>query len=323
MATRSKQGLTDNITTDLADNNAGNISASDVRQNMLDIVDSIIPIIETEEPINFKNDVTLGPSENGDPVYLHVSSGIFFQDGLQTERYPGLGDIPHSGLAGRDLCDAHPQYFVTDPSSCGDEGVPIREVKGNWSNADWISSSGVSNRGIKFTQDTDQNEIVNLSSNTSMKFGSDNSSLSTAKGSALAWLNFGASGVDETVTVAAAHEVDAIERWKANPSDSASEGKFQINFKPGTFANANFVAVGSSSARGDSDEAGEFDRHTVGLVERGGQGTVLSPHYVTFFVLNEQGNYVDASINDLVIYGLASGVSVGTDISSVTLPTPE
>ena len=49
MATRSKQGLTDNITSELADNNAGNISARDVRQNMLDIVDSIIPIVESEE----------------------------------------------------------------------------------------------------------------------------------------------------------------------------------------------------------------------------------------------------------------------------------
>ena len=40
MAEKTKTDLSTSIDTDLADNNAGNISARDVRQNMLDIVDS-------------------------------------------------------------------------------------------------------------------------------------------------------------------------------------------------------------------------------------------------------------------------------------------
>ena len=35
--------LTNQIVTDLADNNAGQISARDVRQNILDVADSIVP----------------------------------------------------------------------------------------------------------------------------------------------------------------------------------------------------------------------------------------------------------------------------------------
>lgn len=41
MTVRSQDSLKTNISIDLADNNAGLISAADVRNNMVDIVDSI------------------------------------------------------------------------------------------------------------------------------------------------------------------------------------------------------------------------------------------------------------------------------------------
>ena len=44
---RSEADLKTNINTDAADNNARNISASDVRNNMFDIVDSIVPIVQS------------------------------------------------------------------------------------------------------------------------------------------------------------------------------------------------------------------------------------------------------------------------------------
>ena len=69
------------------------------------------------------------------------------------------------------------------------------------------------------------------------------------------------------------------------------------------------VAVGNSNSRSDNDAAEDFDVNTVGIVER-------DANYVTFYVLNDAGNYVDAAVNDLVIFGNASGV---TGDSSPTL----
>lgn len=45
MTIRSKDDIVTNITNDLADNNAGLISAADVRNNMIDIVESINQIV--------------------------------------------------------------------------------------------------------------------------------------------------------------------------------------------------------------------------------------------------------------------------------------
>ena len=45
MTVRSKTDILSNIATDLADNNAGSISAADVRNNMTDAVDSINAIV--------------------------------------------------------------------------------------------------------------------------------------------------------------------------------------------------------------------------------------------------------------------------------------
>ena len=104
--------------------------------------------------------------------------------------------------------------------------------------------------------------------------------------------------------------------------DPTGLGKFRINFKPETLDSSNFVAIGSSNSRTDNDNGEDFSNNTVSLVKRGGDGSTLSPHFVTFFVHNDAGAYVDAAVNDLVIYGMTSGVLVGTDVSSVQVPTP-
>ena len=45
MTERKAKNIRTNLTSLLADNNQGNISAADVRDNLLDMVDSIIPIM--------------------------------------------------------------------------------------------------------------------------------------------------------------------------------------------------------------------------------------------------------------------------------------
>lgn len=311
MPIKTTTELLQDITTRLANNNAGDISAADVRENIENIVTSILPIVTKELNASkpFEQDIVVGTGGVESPATLTLNSGVYFKDNtFQSTAYPGPGSIQHNDLAGLDVGDPHSTYLPSDGS---------RPLTGSLEAQQWINSSGVNTRGIKFTQDSSQNETLNIAGNTDVKFLSDNSTIDSFKGVALAYLNFGASGLSETVTVRAAHNVSSIER-----EDPTSLGKFRINFNPETLDSSNFVAIGSSNSRSDSDNGEDFSNNTVALVKRGGDGSTLSPHFVTFFVHNDAGAYVDAAVNDLVIYGIASGVLVGTDVSSVQVPTP-
>jgi hypothetical protein len=317
---RTSQELVNNITSDLADNNAGDISAGDVRENMRDIVDSILKVVSEElgpsKP--FVNNIVIGDANSESVATLTLNSGVYFSDNtFQHTAYPGPGLISHNDLADLDTGDPHSIYLPSDGS---------RALTGSLEVQQWLNSNGTNSRGIKFTQDSEGNETMRVANNTTVKFDVDNSNMSTAKGVALAWLNFGASGVDQTVTVYSAYNINAIER-----EGSGEEGKFKITFKPGTLDSSNFVAVGSSNGRNANSDGADFSINTVGLAERGGTGSIIDPHYVTFYVLSadrlsdaadDTPGFVDAPVNDLVVYGLGSGVLVGTDISSITLPTP-
>ena len=310
MPIKTTTELLQDITDRLANNNAGDISAADVRENIENIVTSILPIVtkELNSSRPFEQDVVVGLGGES-PATLTLNSGVYFNDNtFQNTAYPGPNSILHNQLGGLDVGDPHPTYLPSDGS---------RALTGSLEVEQWLNSSGVNDRGIKFTQDSSQNETINVAANTDVKFLSDNSTMSSSNGMALAYLNFGASGLDQTVTVRSALNINSIER-----DDPASLGKFKINFKPGTLYSANFVAIGSSNGRSDSDNGEDFAHNVVAMVDRGGEGTTLSNHYVTFFVNNSAGAYVDAAVNDLVIYGIASGVSVGTNVSSVQVPTP-
>lgn len=311
MPIKTTTELLEDITSRLPNNNAGEISAADVRDNMENIVTSILPIVSKELNASkpFEQDIVIGVGNDSSTAKLTLNSGVLFSDGsFQNTAYPGPNSIQHNDLGGLDVGDPHPTYLPSDGS---------RALTGSLEVEQWLNSSGVNDRGIKFTQDSSQNETMNVAANTDVKFLSDNSTMSSSNGMALAYLNFGASGLDQTVTVRSALNINSIER-----DDPASLGKFKINFKPGTLDSANFVAIGSSNGRSDSDNGEDFAHNTVAMVDRGGEGTTLSNHYVTFFVNNSAGAYVDAAVNDLVIYGIASGVSVGTHVSSVQVPTP-
>ena len=311
MPIKTTTELLQDITDRLANNNAGDISAADVRENIENIVTSILPIVtkELNSSRPFEQDIQIGVSTGEDCPTLTLMSGVYFRDNsFQNTAYPGPGSILHNDLGGLDVGDPHSTYLPSDGS---------RALTGSLELQQWINSSGVNDRGIKFTQDSSENETLNIAANTDVKFLSDNSTMSSSNGMALAYLNFGASGLDQTVTVRSALNINSIER-----DDPASLGKFKIKFKPGTLDSANFVAIGSSNGRSDSDNGEDFAHNVVATVDRGGEGTVLSNHYVTFFVNNNAGAYVDAAVNDLVIYGIASDVSVGTNVSSVQVPTP-
>lgn len=316
MTRRSSNDIIQNLTTQLRNNNAGEISAADVRDNMIDIVDSIIPIVTTELDNNdpFKNNILVGdPADGVNTKLLSVASGILFRDGSeQNVAYPGPGGIDHGDLTGLSD-DDHPIYFNLDGT---------KPITGNVAiSGQWINSNRTNNRGLRFDEVQSGDEVITVASNTSVKFAYDNSTISTAKGDARAWLNFSASGAADPVTVNSQYNIAGIQRL------NSSEGKFKITFPVGTFSDTSFVAFGSSNGRTTADSADDFSINTVGIADRGGVGSTLNPHYLTFYVLSSDTltdsaqnspGYVDAPINDLVVYGAASGVT-SEDVSNVTI----
>ena len=87
--------------------------------------------------------------------------------------------------------------------------------------------------------------------------------------------------------------------------------RYKVYFKPGLFDNGNYVCVGNSNGTGDDASAEDMDVVNVGIVER-------TADYVTFAVQNANGAYVNAAVNDLVIYGRASGVISNESVTITT-----
>ena len=114
---KSKSDLLASIAGDIADNNAGLISAEDVRTNMADTVASINGIVasgDTAGVDSFVNNVKITKStSDGTTGKLIVGSGVEFPDGLQTVAYPGEAGITHNNLGGLTTGDPHVQYLPT------------------------------------------------------------------------------------------------------------------------------------------------------------------------------------------------------------------
>ena len=295
MTARSKTNLKTYVDGLLADNNAGLISAADVRNSILDTIDSIESIVASGDfvAMPFVNDVKL-KNTNGVGGILYVDSGINFVNGggMQYEPYLGPTNISHSGLKNLDSND-HPQYLLRTggQTMTGNLGL----------SSNWINSSGSSNittstgRGLQFSYVNNTSENINVGSGTSFVYLRDISKMNSAKGVAKAWINFDASG---TIVVRDSYNVSGIQRLDA--------GKFKIIFNSGVFANNNYVAIGSSNATSTSGSKEDFTNNTVGIVLReGNDGTSLRS--LTFVVKDEGGQYVNAKLNDLVVYGTEPG----------------
>lgn len=298
MAIRPSGEIYTNIQTDLADNNAGAISAADIRNNMSDMLESMNHIVASgnfNSITPFVKNVKLQlDQDDADSGTLIVESGIEFPNGgggTQLVPYPGPGGISHNDLINLTVGNPHTQYMSVNGVNKALQNMPM----GN----EWINSSGAlvgapntDNRGFRFEYtDTASGEIVHVGSNTTVKFDLDNSNANSGKGFAQAWIRFIGSG---DMAVMSSYNVSGVAR--GNP------GQFTIYFNPGTFSDANYVAVGNSNAIAGSGSAEDFDVNTVGIVHR-------TEDYLTFYVKSDDNEYVNAAVNDLVVFGNAVGVT--------------
>lgn len=309
--------LISNIQSELADNNAGLISAYDVRHNMEDLAFSVNKIVcsgETEVEFPFFNAVKLSIADSTSPSAgasngdLILESGLFFpnaedatkQDKRQTEPWLGDSNIDHDNLQNLSN-DTHLQYY----NRLGVDAGRANALLGNMATDDnWINTSGIDNVGLKFVQTngsaTEQEIYV---SGTMRWANTDNSVMTSAKGLAKAWCNFDASGVGNVPVVRSWYNIDTIERL--------DQGKLKIYFASGTFENNDYVALGFANATTSASSQEDFSVNTVGCVLReGDDGTALRS--VTFTIKNENGDYVDSHLCDFVAYGYSPNESSGT-----------
>ena len=298
MTERTKIELKTNIAVDLADNNAGLISAADVRNLLDDIADSINPIIGSGDhnlSYPFQNNVRASKSKGSGYGFFIAESGIQFPNqvggaGTQLEAYPGPADLDHDDLGGLTgtAGDPHYEYLPVDGS---------RALEANMKTASyWIGSSGVADRGFKFEYTAGGTTIQ-----TRGDFAfADVSKINTGKSVAKAWLNFDGSGVSSIPVVRSSYNIDTLKY--------EGVGKYTVTFTSGVFKDNNYVAIGTSNATTASGSMEDFDINTVGLVRRAGDD-VGALRTLSFVVRNDAGEYVNAELNDLVVFGLGPGVT--------------
>lgn len=293
------------ISADIANNNAGLISAEDVRSNMEDTVFSISSIVasgDTEVEFPFFNNVTISDADgNGQ---LIVESGILFPNGpedtteLQVRPYLGAGGINHNELGGLTAGDPHTQYLPVDGSRQMSDNLAL--------GANWINSSGAVNgssddNGLKFVYNSPTvGDDVVVGTSGSLKFNKDQSSIDSFHGSARAWVSFSGGAPP---SVYGYHNVSGIER--------IAQGTYKITFNSGVLENNNYAAIGNSNGLGGAVTDSSMEPNTVGLLLReGNDGTSLRSIY--FRVEQDDGDLVDATLNDLVVFGYSNGSSSGT-----------
>jgi len=294
------------IKCDLADNNIAAISAAKVRQNMEDIAFSINRIVasgDTQDEFPFFNAVKASIVSGGSGIFI-PESGVLFpyspvvseRDVLQTRPWLGPGGINHDELADRHADNnAHNQYLPIDGTRVMSDNLPMGT---SWINASGASDGSLSpkdNRGIKFEYAGDHDDIL-LGSGAALRFYKDKTQVESFAGVSKAWVQFQGSGTPSSpnVVVESYHNIDSLHK--------IDEGKYKITFKEGTFQNNNYAAFGQSNARSTLSDAVDFDRNTVGLVERTGDDdpTLRS---ITFVCLNEQGQYVDGESCSFMAFG--------------------
>jgi len=318
--------LITNISSELADNNAGLISAYDVRHNLEDIAFSVNKIVasgDTDQEFPFFNTLRVSASDSSSPTAgsdhgdIVVESGIFFtaaDSPLDTKRQtePWLGDenIEHGSIQGL-ADDDHLQYFnrrgVDAGRTAGGNALLGNMATNSTSKENWINCSGIENVGIKFVQTSPDAVEQEIHISGVQRFVEDNSIQTTAKGVAKAWLNFDASGVydgvDNLPVVRSFHNISGVQR--------DAPGKFTITFIPGTWENNEYVAIGTANARNSKTSSEDFEINTVGIVEREGTSSGLTGRTCSVSIVNQAAEYVDSERIDLVFYGYSPSETSG------------
>jgi hypothetical protein len=305
---KSSGELLTSINSDLADNNAGLISAEDVRRNMSDTARSINQIVasgDTDGDWPFVFDVKAKVDNvAGVGGTFIAESGVKFPNSpinsskRQVEPFLGVGGLSHDSLADLSTGDKHTQYLNIDGN---------RAMIGNLAlSTYWVGSEGTDN-GLKFTPTASGDDITVSGT---FEFQKDQSRMDSAHGVAKAWLNFDASGVGNVPVVRSYHNINKLERL--------DQGKFKITFNSGVFLDNTYVAIGNSNSTTAAGSQEDFDLNTVGLVMRAGDdGTALRT--VTYVIRNDNGEYVDGEVNDFVAYGYGAGSTSGTTPTIVGL----
>jgi hypothetical protein len=317
---RQKTDLINNMKEQLKDNNEGTIGASDIRLNMLDLTQSIQGIVasgDTSDTYPFYNDVRIKKDIAANTGgRLFCESGILFprsdtdSTSLQTQPYLGPDGIDHNDLANLGVGNFHPQYVDTGGLNRMVNGKSFRMgtgyiMQGSAQDGGRLALDEA-NKGLRFESTGATTETVHVGSGTTIEFEDDKSPMTSAQQVAQAWIRFDAtrptSGETSSNTIAGvncSYNIATIQR-RRDVNDVLQDGKFKIWFKTDLFDHANYVAIASSNAQGGTG-AGDFTLCTVGIVER-------HKDYISFDVKQDDGDFVNATINDLVIYGPASGV---------------
>jgi hypothetical protein len=287
--------------TNLADNNAGNISAADVRGPLEDLMVSFMDIVGSGD-MDVKNplygDIRI-KQISGVGGTLLPESGIIFPNSpvnsssRQVEPFLGVGGLLHNSLGGLGLGNPHVQYVHVDGTNV---------MTGNFqAGNNWIGASGNNNMGFKFAPNGAGTEDILTSGD--LVFD-DGSRVSTGLGQAKAWLQFDASGVGTSVPVVHGwHNISGVTK--------TGVGQFNITFASGTFTNNEYVAIGTSNGTTGSGSPVDLDVNTVACVVReGDDGSALRT--CSFVIQNDAGEYVDGKINDFVVYGYEPNATSGT-----------
>ena len=316
---KSSGDLITSISTDMADNNAGLISAEDVRHNLEDTAVSINAIVssgDTNTDYPFYKNVRARQVSTGDAAagIFIAESGVQFPNwpvsvpgitsNTQIQPFPGIENLDHNVLDNLTAGDVHTQYYALN----GARACTNDFVLGDF----WINASGYTAMGFRFVP-VGPGQDQEIYTSGTMRW-SDSSTMENAKGVANAWVNFDASGTDASAnipTIRGYHGISGIERL--NP------GKFKITFNSGVFKDNNYVAIGSSNATTASGSKEDFSVNTVGLVLRDLVDNNPDLRSVTCVVKNENGDYVDSEMIDCVFYGYSQGEASGLPVPTTAV----
>ena len=322
--------LANQIVTDLADNNAGQISARDVRQNILDVADSIVPHAASGDYITYpfnNNNVNfnyLVVAKSGVKFDNDNTTGFEAKDKIQTEPYLGVTGIVHNALNGLTLGDHHTQYVSR--SGC-------RLLTGNLgTGAEFINSSGAAiglpsvtqydqcglafshtkiTQGGKLGGPTNR-EVVHVGSgmyqgeadsSTILQFDVDKSKMDSAKSTAIAWCHF--DGTSGYISVQSSYNIAAVQ--------ASGDGTYKISFKPGLLAagDSSYCVIAHANGTTGQGSARDMDLVNAAAVLRNNE-------FFSIAVQNDGGQYVNAKVIDTVVYGLGSGTMPASGALTIT-----